>query len=47
LSAGFDRIGSSLKGAKADERPKLLHEHELLHRIKDELEKTFLSAQQH
>ncbi len=35
----FDRLGSSLKGAKADERPKLLHEQELLHRIKDELEK--------
>jgi GTP-binding protein YchF len=35
----FDRIGSSLKGAKADERPRLLHEQELLHRIKDGLEK--------
>lgn len=35
----FDRIGSSLKGAKADERAHLLHEQELLHRIKDELEK--------
>jgi ribosome-binding ATPase len=35
----FDRIGSSLKGAKADERPRLLHEQELLHGIKDELEK--------
>jgi GTP-binding protein YchF len=35
----FDRIGSSLKGAKADERPKLEHERELLFRIRGELEK--------
>ena len=35
----FDRIGSQLKGAKADERPKLERERELLFRIRDELEK--------
>lgn len=35
----FDRIGSSLKGAKADERPKLERERELLFRIRGELEK--------
>jgi hypothetical protein len=43
----FDRIGSSLKGAKADERPKLLHEQELLHRIKDGLEKDIPLREQH
>ncbi len=43
----FDRIGSSLKGAKADERPRLLHEQELLHRIKDELEKDIPIREQH
>ena len=35
----FDRIGSQLKGAKADERPKLERERELLFRIRDELER--------
>jgi len=34
----FDRIGSSLKGAKADERSKLERERELLFRIRGELE---------
>jgi GTP-binding protein YchF len=43
----FDRIGSSLKGAKADERPKLLHEQEILHRLKDELEKDIPIREQH
>jgi len=35
----FDRIGSSLKGAKPDERTKLERERELLFRIRGELEK--------
>ncbi len=43
----FDRIGSSLKGAKADERPKLERERELLFRIRDELEKDIPIREQH
>jgi len=43
----FERIGSSLKGAKADERPKLLHEQEILQRIKEALEKDIPIREQH
>jgi GTP-binding protein YchF len=42
----FDRIGSSLKGAKADERPKLERERELLFRIRGELEKDIAIREQ-
>ncbi len=35
----FNRIAASIRGAKAEERPRLIAEQELLHRIKDELEK--------
>jgi len=42
----FDRIGSSLKGAKADERSKLERERELLFRIRGELEKDIAIREQ-
>jgi GTP-binding protein YchF len=35
----FNRIAASIRGAKSEERPRLIAEQELLHRIKDELEK--------
>jgi len=35
----FNRIASSIRGAKPEEKPRLLLEQELLHRLKDELEK--------
>jgi GTP-binding protein YchF len=35
----FNRIAASIRGAKSEERPRLMAEQELLHRIKDELEK--------
>ena len=35
----FNRIAASIRGAKPDEKPRLLAEQELLHRIKDSLEK--------
>ena len=35
----FNRIAASIRGAKPDEKPRLLAEQELLHRIKDALEK--------
>lgn len=35
----FNRIAVSIRGARSDERPRLVAEQELLHRIKDDLEK--------
>ncbi|MCL2140753.1 MAG: redox-regulated ATPase YchF [Dehalococcoidia bacterium] len=35
----FNRIASSIRGAKPDEKPRLLQEQELLHRLRDALEK--------
>lgn len=42
----FDRIGSSLKGAKAEERPKLERERELLFRLRGDLEKDIAIREQ-
>jgi len=35
----FNRIASSIRGAKPEEKPRLLAEQELMHRLRDELEK--------
>jgi len=35
----FNRIASSIRGAKPEEKPRLLQEQELLHRLRDALEK--------